>query len=73
MPGSGGGAPNPESDNEIVLSVTDSEKEHERKVEETRKERDKLTTHELVLAEMELPPRATQLCVNGVFSAQLSP
>ena len=32
MPGSGGEAPNPESDNESVVTVTDSEEEHERKV-----------------------------------------
>ena len=32
MPGSGGALPNPDDDNDSLVSVTDSEEEHERQV-----------------------------------------
>ena len=44
---SGGGTPNP-GDNESEISITDSEEEHERQVEEVRKARDKSKTHHVV-------------------------
>ena len=48
MPGFGGAPPNPDDDNDSLVSVTDSGGEHERKVEEAQKARDKLKTEHVV-------------------------